>query len=1108
MADQKMIRIGQAAKKLNVGHSTIIEQLKKKNIEIDSPSPNGKITLEQFEMLKKMNAKSMQEKEEASQISISSQVGNTVIESKKKKGPKTEEKEDDHLIIKNSATSENTKSEKEAQPKKAEPETYSGRPGLKVVGKIDLNENKKKAEAPKQKQEMPKPEQKKQEAPKKETPAPAPKAEEKKVASTPTPPKAEKPIEEKKEVKPEAKQPVKNEPKKEASKEANKAPEKKSEQPTQEVKKKEQNPPQTPKVEKANKPATASENQDQSSDSATGATDSTINAKADELKGLTVVGKVDLSSFENRRKKKPKPVASSDDKGAPQKKRKRKRVPVGNSENPQGRQQGQGGQGGNRQGGQGGNRNQGQGQGGNRQGGQGGNRNQGGQGGNRQGGQGGNRNQGGQGGNRQGGQGGNRNQGGQGGNRPGGQGGNRNQGQGQGGNKPGEKTFRNADATSQRGQGGKGGNNKKKKGKLSEKDIQSGMKKANQQLNQSGFKSTRGKHKQAKKNKREAENEARLQREAAESHIITVTEFISTSELATMMDIPVSDIIMTCMNNGMFISINQRLDKETIELITTEYNFEAKFASAEEEVDAPLEKEDKPEDLQERAPIVTIMGHVDHGKTSLLDYIRDANVADGEAGGITQHIGAYDVTTKAGKKIAFLDTPGHEAFTAMRARGAKVTDVAIIVVAADDQVMPQTKEAINHALSAEVPIVIAINKVDKPNANVDNIKTQLSALNILVEDWGGKYQAFEISAKFGQGIDELLEGVLLEAEVLELKANPNKNAVGTVVEASLDKGRGYLATVLVQAGTMKVGDVMLAGGYYGKVKAMLDHRGHRVAEAGPSTPVQVLGLSGAPQAGDKLNVLDTEREAREIANKREQLAREQSLRASQRPNLDLFKRLAQGELQQLNLIIKGDVDGSVEALSDSLLKLSNDEVEVRIIHKGVGALTESDILLAAADKENPTMIIGFQVRPTPNARKLAENEGIEVRHYSVIYNAIDDVKAAMEGLLEPDMEEKIVGNVEVREVFKISKVGTVAGCYVTDGYIKRNSKIRLIREGVVIYGGTDGGEIGALKRFKDDVNEVKFGYECGLSIANYNDIKVGDVVEAFEITETKRTLKS
>ncbi|WP_044202872.1 translation initiation factor IF-2 [Flammeovirga sp. OC4] len=1068
MADQKMIRIGQAAKKLNVGHSTIIEQLKKKNIEIDSPSPNGKITLEQFEMLKKMNAKSMQEKEEASQISISSQVGNTVIESKKKKGPKTEEKEDDHLIIKNSATSENKKSEKEDQPKKAEPETYSGRPGLKVVGKIDLNENKKKAEAPKQ--ETPKPEQKKQEAPKKETPAPAPKVEEKKEASSPTPPKAEeKPKEVKKEVKPEVKKPVENKPKK-ASKDATNAPEKKSEQPTQEVKKKEQNPPQTQKAEKANTPATASEKQEQTTESSTGVTDSTINAKADELKGLTVVGKVDLSSFENRRKKKPKPVASSDDKGAPQKKRKRKRVPVGNSENPQGRQQGQG-------------------QGGNRQGGQGGNRNQGGQGGNRQGGQGGNRNQGGQGGNRQGGQGGNRNQG------------------GQGGNKPGEKTFRNADATSQRGQGGKGGNNKKKKGKLSEKDIQSGMKKANQQLNQSGFKSTRGKHKQAKKNKREAENEARLQREAAESHIITVTEFISTSELATMMDIPVSDIIMTCMNNGMFISINQRLDKETIELITTEYNFEAKFASAEEEVDAPLEKEDKPEDLQERAPIVTIMGHVDHGKTSLLDYIRDANVADGEAGGITQHIGAYDVTTKTGKKIAFLDTPGHEAFTAMRARGAKVTDVAIIVVAADDQVMPQTKEAINHALSAEVPIVIAINKVDKPNANVDNIKTQLSALNILVEDWGGKYQAFEISAKFGQGIDELLEGVLLESEVLELKANPNKNAVGTVVEASLDKGRGYLATVLVQAGTMKVGDVMLAGGYYGKVKAMLDHRGHRVKEAGPSTPVQVLGLSGAPQAGDKLNVLDTEREAREIANKREQLAREQSLRASQRPNLDLFKRLAQGELQQLNLIIKGDVDGSVEALSDSLLKLSNDEVEVRIIHKGVGALTESDILLAAADKENPTMIIGFQVRPTPNARKLAESEGIEVRHYSVIYNAIDDVKAAMEGLLEPDMEEKIVGNVEVREVFKISKVGTVAGCYVTDGYIKRNSKIRLIREGVVIYGGTEGGEIGALKRFKDDVNEVKFGYECGLSIANYNDIKVGDVVEAFEITETKRTLK-
>ncbi|MBB3697863.1 translation initiation factor IF-2 [Flammeovirga yaeyamensis] len=1097
MADQKMIRINQAAKKLNVGHQTLIEQLKKKDIDVGS-SPNAKITTEQFELLKKMNAKSMQDKEEASQISISSQVGNTVIESKKSNRKKSTEQEDEHLIIKNNTAEKPAapKKEKEEAPKaEKDPETFSGRPGLKVVGKIDLDDKKK----PASKDKKPAAEAKKPAEDNKKPQAPAKKEAPKQEAPKEAPKKVEEPKPEKKveAPKPAAKETAPQKP--DVSEKAPQQP--KEEQPTKEVKKqttkpaaqKEQAAPSETPKETPKESAPTSEDQ------------SAISAKADELKGLTVVGKVDLSSFENRRKKKQRPVASSDDKGGQKKQRKKKRVPVGNSEsgntqggNRQGGNRGQGGQGGNRgQGGQGGNRNQG-GQGGNRnqQGGQGGNRNQSGQGGNRnQGGQGGNRNQSGQGGNRnQGGQGGNRNQGGQ--------GGNRNQ---QGGQGSGEKTFRNADATSQRGQGNKKGGNKKK-GKPSEKDIQSGMKRANAQLNQSGFKSTRGKHKQAKRNKREAENEARLQKEAAEQHIITVTEFVSTSELASMMEVSVSDVIMTCMNSGMFISINQRLDKETIELICAEFNFEPKFASAEEEVDAPLEKEDKPEDLLERAPIVTIMGHVDHGKTSLLDYIRDANVASGEAGGITQHIGAYDVKTKTGKKIAFLDTPGHEAFTAMRARGAKVTDVAIIVVAADDQVMPQTKEAINHALSAEVPIVIAINKVDKPNANVDNIKTQLSAMNILVEDWGGKYQAFEISAKTGQGIDDLLEGVLLESEVLELKANPNKNAVGTIVEASLDKGRGYLATVLVQAGTMKVGDVMLAGGYYGKVKAMLDHRGQRVKEAGPSTPVQVLGLSGAPQAGDKLNVLDTEREAREIANKREQLAREQSLRASQRPNLDLFKRLAQGELQQLNMIIKGDVDGSVEALSDSLLKLSNEEVEVRIIHKGVGALTESDILLAAADKENPTMIIGFQVRPTPNARKLAEKEGIEVRHYSVIYNAIDDVKAAMEGLLSPDMEEKIVGNVEVREVFKISKVGTVAGCYVTDGYIKRNSKIRLIRDGVVIYGGTEGGEVGALKRFKDDVNEVKFGYECGLSITNYNDIKEGDVVEVFEMTETKRTL--
>jgi len=494
------------------------------------------------------------------------------------------------------------------------------------------------------------------------------------------------------------------------------------------------------------------------------------------------------------------------------------------------------------------------------------------------------------------------------------------------------------------------------------------------------------------------------------------------------------------------------------------------------------------------------MGHVDHGKTSLLDYIRDANVTAGEAGGITQHIGAYDVMTKAGKKIAFLDTPGHEAFTAMRARGAKITDVVIIVVAADDNVMPQTKEAINHAQVAEVPIVIAINKIDKPNANSDKIKEELSQMNILVEDWGGKYQCQEVSAKTGEGIDELLEKVLLEAELLELKANPNKNAVGTVIEASLDKGRGYLSTVMVQGGTMKIGDVVLAGSHFGKVKAMYDHRGNRLEKVGPATPVQMLGLDGAPQAGDRFNVMDTDREAREIANKREQIMREQSVRTKKHITLDeIGRRLAVGNFKELNVIVKGDVDGSIEALGDSLLKLSTEEVQVNIIHKAVGQISESDVLLASA---SDAIIIGFQVRPSGGARKIAEAEEIEIRLYSIIYDAINELKDAMEGLLEPTEKEVITGNIEVREVFKISKVGTVAGCYVTDGFVKRNNQIRLIRDGIVAYTGN----IGQLKRFKDDVAEVKSGYECGLSIKSFNDIVEGDIIEGFEIQEVKRTL--
>ena len=549
----------------------------------------------------------------------------------------------------------------------------------------------------------------------------------------------------------------------------------------------------------------------------------------------------------------------------------------------------------------------------------------------------------------------------------------------------------------------------------------------------------------------------------------------------------------------MFVSINQRLDAEAITIIADEFGYDVQFTSADEDVDV-LEAVDESEDLLDRAPIVTIMGHVDHGKTSLLDYIRDANVTAGEAGGITQHIGAYDVMTKAGKKIAFLDTPGHEAFTAMRARGAKITDVVIIVVAADDNVMPQTKEAINHAQVAEVPIVIAINKIDKPNANSDKIKEELSQMNILVEDWGGKYQCQEVSAKTGEGIDELLEKVLLEAELLELKANPNKNAVGTVIEASLDKGRGYLSTVMVQGGTMKIGDVVLAGSHFGKVKAMYDHRGNRLEKVGPATPVQMLGLDGAPQAGDRFNVMDTDREAREIANKREQIMREQSVRTKKHITLDeIGRRLAVGNFKELNVIVKGDVDGSIEALGDSLLKLSTEEVQVNIIHKAVGQISESDVLLASA---SDAIIIGFQVRPSGGARKIAEAEEIEIRLYSIIYDAINELKDAMEGLLEPTEKEVITGNIEVREVFKISKVGTVAGCYVTDGFVKRNNQIRLIRDGIVAYTGN----IGQLKRFKDDVAEVKSGYECGLSIKSFNDIVEGDIIEGFEIQEVKRTL--
>ncbi len=615
---------------------------------------------------------------------------------------------------------------------------------------------------------------------------------------------------------------------------------------------------------------------------------------------------------------------------------------------------------------------------------------------------------------------------------------------------------------------------------------------------------TKGKSKGSRyrREKREAislkhrEDEDRIEQE---KNILKVTEFVSVNELASMMNIPVTDIISTCMNLGLFVSINQRLDAETLALLADEFGYKVEFVSAELQ-ETVREIEDAEEDLKPRPPIVTVMGHVDHGKTKLLDYIRRTNVIAGEAGGITQHIGAYSVVLDDGRQITFLDTPGHEAFTAMRARGAQITDIAIIVVAADDGVMPQTVEAINHASAAGVPIVFAINKIDKPTSNPEKIKEVLANMNYLVEDWGGKYQSQEISAKSGLNIDLLLEKVLLEAEMLELKANPDKPAIGTLIESSLDKGRGYTATVLVKAGTLRVGDIMIAGASFGHVKAMYNERGGKVDEVGPATPALILGLNGAPQAGDKFNVMESDREAKDIATKRAQLQREQGLRTQKHITLDeIGRRIAIGNFQELNIIVKGDVDGSVEALSDSLIKLSTPEIQLNIIHKAVGQISESDVLLAAASN---AVIVGFQVRPSLSARKLAEKEEIDIRLYSIIYDAIEEIRAAMEGMLSPEVKEEIVATLEIREIFKVTKVGTVAGCYVKEGKITRNTNVRVIREGIVIYTG----ELGSLKRFKDDVKEVVGGYECGLNISNFNDIKVGDVVEGYQEVEVKKTL--
>ncbi|TDN37616.1 translation initiation factor IF-2 [Hymenobacter sp. UV11] len=768
------------------------------------------------------------------------------------------------------------------------------------------------------------------------------------------------------------------------------------------------------------------------------AEEGTITAKADQLKGLTVLGKIQLPVDSSRRGpggRGPRPVASSDVRKSgvgTNNAKKRTRLPA----------PGQPG-GGNATG-------TGTGQGGGYQG----NRPSGGPGGNRPSGP------------------------GQGGNRP-----------GPGGNRPGQSN--NRPATPQ----------VPLTPEQNDKQIQEQIKATLAKLSggKTNAAANRAKYRRDKRGMAAEEREALRAQNELDAKTLKLTEFISANDLASLMDVNVNEVIKVCLGMGMFVSINQRLDAEAITVIADEFGYDVEFLSAEED-EEPIDMSDAPEDLQPRAPIVTIMGHVDHGKTSLLDYIREASVAKGEAGGITQHIGAYEVKTKSGNPITFLDTPGHEAFTAMRARGAKVTDIAIIVIAADDSVMPQTREAINHAQAAGVPIIIALNKVDKPTANPEKIREELSQMNILVEEWGGKYQSQEVSAKSGIGVDDLLEKVLLEAELLDLKANPDRNAVGTVIEAELDKGRGYVTTVLVQTGTLNVGDIVLAGPHYGRVKAMTDYRGKKKKVAGPATPVQVLGLTGAPQAGDRIQVMETEREARELATQRQQLAREQTIRTKKHITLDeIGRRLAIGSFKELNILVKGDVDGSVEALSDSLLKLSTPEVKVNILSKGVGAISESDVLLASA---SDAIIIGFQVRPSQSARRLAEQEQIDVRLYSIIYNAINEVKDAMEGMLAPTVHEIVVANAEVRQVFNITKVGTIAGCMVTDGSFTRKTRVRVVRNGIVQYTG----EIQDLKRFKDDVSEVRQGYECGISVKNFNDLQEGDNIEGFEEQEIKRKL--
>jgi translation initiation factor IF-2 len=978
MSEDKSIKLFKAAKELNIGTSTIVDYLGSKGYKIEK-HPNTMLDGDMYTVLLKEFAVDKIIKEEAKQISIGKirkeEPGH--IPEKQSEPRRSRDFENEEILIKNTGHFSSPVEKPKYEPVKAEDRSDVTLRGVKVIGKIDLND----LDAQHERVE-----------------------------------KKEEPVVSKKEVTPEVKPEPKPEPKEEIQKPEPIAKPEPVEEPKEEV---QQDKPQAPE------PIVA-----ETADAEQPGVDEVIRAKAERLSGPNVVGKIQLPVNAPKRNQ---PVASSSNTSAADHKRKRKR------KDQQGGHQGSG------------------------------------------------------------------HAGPPGHSAPGQQGAHPGQQQ----PNPNRPDFRNRGANNAPGGGNRPDFRNRSsspgtpKEEPSEKEIQDQIKATLARLSgagKSGKFAQRAKFRRQKRDDVAASAEELALEQELQSKVLKVTEFVTANELASMMDVSVTQIISTCMSLGMFVSINQRLDAETLTIVADEFGYQVEFVKPQDE-EGNLDTPDDPKDLLPRAPIVTIMGHVDHGKTSLLDFIRKTNVIAGEAGGITQHIGAYEVTLPDDKgKITFLDTPGHEAFTAMRARGAQVTDIVIIVIAADDSVMPQTREAINHAQAAGAPIIFAFNKIDRPGANADKIREQLSAMNILVEEWGGKYQSQEISAKTGLNIDKLLEKVLLEAELLELKANPNKRAVGTVIEAALDKGRGIVTTVLVQAGRLKVGDPILAGCYSGRVKALTNERGQRVDFAGPSTPIQVLGMQGAPTAGDKFNALESEVEAREIANKRLQLQREQGLRTQKHITLDeIGRRLAVGNFKELNIIVKGDVDGSIEALSDSLLKLSTEQIQVNIISKAVGQISESDVLLASA---SDAIIIGFQVRPSGGARKLAEQEQIDIRLYSIIYDAINEIKAAMEGMLAPTFEEKIVANVEIRETFKISKVGTIAGCMVLDGKITRNSKIRIIREGVVIYTG----ELASLKRFKDDVKEVNAGYECGLNIQNFNNIEVGDIVEAYENVEVKRKL--